>query len=205
MSEMAASAPRIRTGDALLAAIAVGVVLGLIAQVLRQVQGETSFFGGSTAPWVSIGFAIAVLAVRIRAPGRVVFGYLVAWLVAYHVLYAVGQSIPLSAAWREAVPWLVLAPPVCFALGRVATLATGSGVIADLCLAAPLAWSVPETINNFRAGYPVVAVAVALFAFLPGVASQRRDVRILTLAIGVVALGAIVLLVGPLVRSHIRS
>lgn len=201
---MTAAAPPVHT-NAMVKAIAVGVALGLIAQVLRQVPGQTMQFGAATAPWLSIGFALAVWAVRLRAPGRVLIGYLMAWLVAYHLLFALGQSVALSAAFREALPWLILALPVCLVLARVATLATASGAIADLCLAVPIAWSVPETLENVQRGDIVVAAAIALLAFLPLAASQRRDIRLLTFVIGAVILGGLAVLVGPVVRGQIHS
>ena len=95
-------------------------------------------FGAATAPWLSIGFALSVWAAARRQPaGRVLLTYLVTWLVAYHVLYALGQSVPFSAAFREALPWLLLALPVSVILTPVARLVTHSGLLADACLAVP--------------------------------------------------------------------
>ena len=204
MSETTAAAPPFHA-SVTVKAIAAGVALGLVAQVLRQVPGQTMQFGAATAPWLSIGFALSVWAVRQRAPGRALIGYLLAWLVAYHLLFAWGQSVPLSAAFREALPWLVLALPVCAVLARAARFATTSGVLADLCLALPLAWSVPETLENAQRGDAAVAAAIALLAFLPVAASHRRDVRILTVVIGAVVLGGLSVVVGPVVRGQIHS
>lgn len=186
-------------------ALITGAGLGIIAQVLRQVQGETMQFGAATAPWLSVGFAMAVLAARRREAGRVLAVYLISWLVAYHILYAVGQSVPLSAASREALPWLVLSLPVCVALTRVATLARGRGLVADACLAVPIAWSLPETVSNARRSDFVVAATIAVLALLPVAAAQRRDFRIATIAIAVALFAAVAFLVGPIVRSHIHS
>ena len=187
------------------AAVALGIALGLVAQVLRQVPGQTMEFGAATAPWLSIGFAQAVWAARRRAAGRALFGYLISWLVAYHLLFALGQSVPISAAIREALPWLVLAIPVCIVLAPLAGRARVSGVLGDLIVAIPLAWSVPEVIENAQRGDGIVAVCIALLALTPIAATQRRDMRIATVALGVVVFGGLALLLGPIARGQIHS
>jgi hypothetical protein len=186
-------------------AVALGIALGLVAQVLRQVPGQTMEFGAATAPWLSIGFAAAVWAARWRAAGSTLFAYLVAWLVAYHLLFALGQSVPIAAAVREASPWLVLAVPVCVVLAPLARRARASGVLADLCLALPLAWSIPEVFENAQRGDLVVAICIALLGLTPIAASQRRDVRLLTVMIGVGLFGGLAFLLGPIARGQIHS
>jgi hypothetical protein len=195
--------PRVRSATA--EAVALGIALGLVAQILRQVPGQTMEFGAATAPWLSVGFALAVWAGRRRGAGRVLYGYLLAWLVAYHLLFAVGQSVAISAAAREALPWLVLAVPVCTVLAPIATRARVAGVIGDLSLALPLAWSVPEVFENAQRGDAAVAALIALLALSPIAASQRRDIRIRTLLIGVVVLGGLAVLLGPVARGQIHS
>lgn len=182
-----------------------GIGLGVIAQLLRQVQGEAMQFGGATAPWLTIGFGLAVFAARRRAGGRVLAIYLLSWLVAYHVLYALGQSVAFSAAFREALPWLILTIPVCVALTPLTALARKKGIVGDACLAVPIAWSIPETLGNAQRGDVFVATATAMLALLPFAAAGRRDIRIATVAVAVVVFAAVALLVGPLVRSHIHS
>ncbi len=199
----AAIQPRVRFRTA--EAVALGIALGLVAQTLRQVPGQTMEFGAATAPWLSVGFARAVWAGRRGGAGRVLCGYLVAWLVAYHVLFAVGQSVAISAAAREALPWLVLAIPVCAALAPIAGRARVSGVIGDLSLALPLAWSVPEVFENAQRGDAAVATLIALFALSPIATSQRRDIRVRILLSGVVVLGGLAVLLGPVARGQIHS
>jgi hypothetical protein len=58
-------------------ALFVGAGLGLIAQVLRQVQGEAMQVGAATAPWLTIGFALAVWTARRGVAGRVLAAYLI--------------------------------------------------------------------------------------------------------------------------------
>lgn len=187
--------------DALLA----GLCLGVVAQVLRQMEGEAMELGAATAPWLTVGFALAVTAAPRRAGGSVLAAYLFAWLVAYHVLYAVGQSVPIAAAAREAVPWLLLAPLVCVVLAPAAGLARTRGIAGDVSLAAPIAWSLPEALENAQRGDAVVAAAIGVLAFLPVVASGRRDIRLVTFVLAMLALGALALAVGPIVRSQIHS
>jgi hypothetical protein len=186
-------------------ALAAGIALGVIAQVLRQVQGESMQFGGATAPWLTVGFALAVWAARRRAAGRVLVVYLVGWLVAYHVLFALGQSVSFAAAFREALPWLVLTLPVCAVLTPVAALARRRGIVGDLCLAAPIAWSFPETVENAQRGDVVVALAIAVLAVLPIAAAGRRGIRIATVLVAALAFGALALAAGPIARSFIHS
>jgi hypothetical protein len=184
---------------------AAGAALGIVGQILRQVPGQTMQFGAATAPWLSIGFALAVFAARKRAAGRVLAVYLVTWLVAYHVLFALGQSVAFSAAFREAAPWLVLALPVCAILSPTANLATRSTRLGDACVALSLAWSLPEALENVRRGDTLVAAAIALLALTPAVATKRRDIRLLTVVISTLVLGGLALLVGPVARGLIGS
>jgi len=163
-------------------------------------------FGAATAPWLSIGFALSVWAAARRQPaGRVLLTYLVTWLVAYHVLYALGQSVPFSAAFREALPWLLLALPVSMILTPVARLVTHSGLLADACLAVPIAWSVPETVGNAQRNDAVIALAIALLALAPIAAARRRDIRITTVVLAALLLAALALLLGPIARGQIHS
>ena len=201
VSPMTRGVQRNPTAEALVA----GIGLGVVAQILRQVQGEPMQLGVATAPWLTVGFALAVWAARRRAGGRVLVAYLFAWLVAYHVLYALGQPVPFSAAFREALPWLVLTLPVCLALAPAAVLARRRGIVGDVCLAAPISWSLPEALKNAQRGDIVVAVAITVLAFLPVAAAGRRDVRVVTVVVAVLAFGALALAVGPIARSHIHS
>jgi hypothetical protein len=186
-------------------ALFVGISLGVLAQALRQVQGEPMQLGAATAPWLTVGFALAVWAAGRRAGGRVLAAYLIAWLVAYHVLFAVGQSVSLAAASREALPWLLLATPICVALAPIAALARRSGIAGDTCLAASIAWSLPETIENAQRGDVLAAAVIAVISVLPVFAAGRRNLRIATVVVAVIAFGALALVAGPALRGHIHS
>ncbi len=172
--------------------------------------------GAATAPWVTIGFAIAVWATRRTWPLRsatgvaigAMAGYLFAWLLSYHGLFAVRESVGLAAAWREAAPWLVLAVPAAPILGYVATRSRKAGLLGDLCLASPLAWSVPEILAPRSGGWPegaMVAAVIAAIALLPPIVAGRRDVRLGRLVVVSLVLGAAALALAPVVLSQIRS
>lgn len=135
--------------------------MGVLAQLLRQVPGSLMSLGASTAPWVTVGFLLAVSASRgAHTPRRAVFAgtgtvaaYLLMWLVSYHLLFVLRESVPLAAGWREAAPWLIAAVPACPILGAVAALSHEPGLLGDTCLAAPIAWSLPEALGSLTHGW----------------------------------------------------
>jgi hypothetical protein len=188
----------------------------VIAQLLRQISGPLMDVGAATAPWVTVGFAIAVWATRRTWPLRsatgvaigAMAGYLFAWLLSYHGLFAVRESVGVAAAWREAAPWLVLAVPAAPILGFLAARSRRTGLLGDLCLASPLAWSLPEILQSSSEGWPdgaTVATAIAAVALLPLLVAARRDVRLTRLVVAAVVLGATALVLSPIVLSQIRS
>jgi hypothetical protein len=202
--------------DAQAVALLAGVLFGLLAQVLRQIVGPLMDIGAATAPWVTIGFVIAVWASRrtwpLRNAGRTAAGvmatYLFAWLVAYHGLFAVRESVGFAAAWREAAPWLVVAGPASLVLGFVAARSHKRDVLGDVCLASPIAWSAPEVIHSLQQGWSAggtVAVAIAAIAIVPVVIAARRDVRLARVALASVALGGVALALSPILRGQIHS
>lgn len=202
--------------DAQGVALLAGVLFGLVAQVLRQIGGPLMDIGAATAPWVTIGFVIAVWATRksspLRTAGRtgawVMATYLFAWLIAYHGLFAVRESVGFAAAWREAAPWLVVAGPASLVLGYVAARSHRRGLLGDACLAAPIAWSVPEVIHNSQEGWSAggtVAVLIAAVALVPLMVAARRDVRLVGVALASVVLGAVALAVSPILLGQIHS
>ena len=201
--------------DVEVAALLAGVFFGLVAQVLRQIVGPLMDIGAATAPWVTLGFAIAVWATRksgsLRDRSKLGIGvmalYLFAWLLAYHALFAVREAVGFGAAWREAAPWLVLAGPACVLLGVVAALSHRPGLLGDVCLAAPIAWSVPEIIKSWQgwSAGETVAVAIAVLAFLPLVVAARRDVRLTRVAFASVLLGGVALALAPILLSQVHS
>ncbi|WP_067933437.1 hypothetical protein [Alicyclobacillus kakegawensis] len=173
--------------------------------------------GASTAPWVTFGFLLAVSASRgVRTPRKAIFvstgtvaAYLLAWLVLYHLLFVLRFSLPLRDGWREAAPWLVAAVPACPILGAVAALSHKPGRLGDTCLAAPIAWTLPEALGSVGLGWSAVAaivIPVAVFvALLIRMARAERRVHALTLLTAAVALGALGVALFPVVRSLIHS
>jgi hypothetical protein len=202
--------------DAQAVALFTGVLLGLVAQVLRQISGPLMDIGAATAPWVTMGFVIAVWATRaawpLRSAGRtgagVMAAYLFAWLFAYHSLYAVRESVGFAAAWREAAPWLVVAGPAALVLGFVAARSHRRGLQGDACLASPIAWSLPEVIHSSQQGWSAggtVAVVIAAVAFVPLVVAARRDVRLVRVALASALLGGVALALSPILLGQIHS
>jgi hypothetical protein len=102
-----------------------GLIFGVTSQFLRQIESPLMDVGAGIAPWVTIGFVLAVWATRrgrsLRNAGvlgvETMAAYVLAWLLSYHLLFALRESVELSAAWREALPWLVFVGPVCLVLG----------------------------------------------------------------------------------------
>jgi hypothetical protein len=205
-----------RTVDVQVAALLAGILLGLVAQVLRQIVGPFMDIGAATAPWVTVGFVIAVWATRRSDAGRTasavgigaMAAYLFAWLVSYHALFAVRESVGFAAAWREATPWLVAAGPACLILGSIAARSHKRGILGDVCLASPIAWSVPEIAYNVRqgsTGSAAVAAVIGALALLPLVLAAGRDVRLVRVALASVTLGAVALALTPVLLSQVHS
>ncbi len=197
-------------------AILAGLLFGVTAQVLRQIVGPLMFLGAGTAPWVTIGFVLAVSATRRSRSLRnasvlgteTMAAYVFAWLLSYHGLFAVRESVGFFAAWREALPWLVTAGPVCLVLGFVAALSHKSGILGDVCLALPIAWSLPEVIDSLKGGWSysaIVALLIAALAVLPLVTIGRRDVSLVTVVFGSAMLGGVALALLPIVLSQVHS
>lgn len=194
-----------------------GALLGVVAQFLRQIPGPLMSLGASTAPWVTAGFLLAVWGSRGAPAARrailVATGtmatYLVAWLVSYHLLFVVRESVRFAAGWREAAPWLVAAIPACPMLGAIAALSHRRGLLGDACLAAPLAWSLPDVLGSLSEGWADVAaveVPVAVFVvLLIRMAMAERPVRPITLLAAAATLGALAVALFPAVRGLIRS
>jgi hypothetical protein len=193
-----------------------GVLLGVLAQLLRQVEGSAMALGGATAPWLTIGFLIAVLASRQRDSFRAASGhgvataavYLLTWLASYHATFAIRESVTQAAAWREAAPWLLLAGPVSAALGVAAAVTHKEGALGDLCLALPVAWSMPEVLLFLWQGWVhviVVALPTVILAFSPFLAVGRGDVKLLRVLLYCGLFGVVSLAVLPILRNLIHS
>jgi hypothetical protein len=187
-----------------------GAILGVLAQFLRQVPGALMYLGASTAPWVMVGFLFAVSASRGARTSRkailvatgTVAAYLLMWLVSYHLLFVLRESVSLAAGWRQVAPWLVAAVPASPILGTIAALSHKRGLLGDACLAAPIAWSLPEALESLKEGWLVGATfvtPVAVFAtLLIRMAIHERQVRAITLLAAVVTLGALSIALFPL-------
>lgn len=150
-----------------------------------------------------VGFLLAVWASRgartlrkgiFVATGTVV-AYLTAWLVSYHLLFVLRESVSLAAGWRQAAPWLVVTVPASAILGTIAALSHTRGLLGDVCLAAPIALSLPEALEGLKEGWLVgaaVGTPVAVFAaVLVYMAARERRVRAFALLAAVVTLGAL--------------
>jgi hypothetical protein len=191
-----------------------GLVLGFVAQLLRQVAEPVMAVGAATAPWLTIGFLAAIWATRTVSSRRKVLGfaatliYLVGWIVSYHVTFAIRESVPLAAGWREAAVWLLLAGPVSVVLGIAAALTHERGVLGDVSLALPVAWSTPEVVDYVIQGWSyavVVGLPTVVLAVIPFVAIEDRNVK----AGRVVVAGIVFAIVGlaalPLARLYIPT
>jgi hypothetical protein len=164
-----------------------------------------------------MGFVLAVWATRRSGSLRnasvlgaeTMAAYLLAWLLSYHGLFALRESVGLFAGWREALPWLVVAGPVCLVLGCVAALSHKSGILGDVCLALPIAWSLPEVIiDGLKRGWSysaTVAIPIAALAVFPLVTADRRDVSLVTVVLASVMLGGVALALVPIVLSQVHS
>ena len=194
-----------------------GLILGITAQLLRQVTGPLMALGAATAPWLTIGFLLAVWATRwSTSPRRAsVFGigtmvvYLVVWLLSYHLTFAIRESVAMAAAWRETAPFLVLAGPTSMIAGLAAAAAHKRDFAGDLCLALPIAWSTPEVVTYPTEGWTYavfVAIPTALVALLPLMAvSLLRDVRPLRVLLACCSFALAGLALLPLLRNLIHS
>ena len=206
-----------------------GVMMGVLAQFIRQIPGALMDLGASVAPWVMVGFLLAVWASRgapttrraVLIASGAIAAYLVAWLVSYHLIFVVREHVRLAAGWREAAPWLLVTIPANPFLGAIAALSHRAGFLGDLCLVAPIAWSLPEIVQSLRGGLLVgaawtppladrlwagaaIAVPVAILgALLVYMATRERRVRATSLLAAAVTLAALGVVLLPLFRSLI--
>jgi hypothetical protein len=178
-----------------------GIILGILAQFLRQIHGPLMFLGASTAPWVFIGFLLAFSATRtantlrksfLIATGSVAI-YLVLWLVSYHLLFVFREHVTLVVGWHQIAPWLVATIPSSLIIGIFISLSHRQGVFGDITLAIPLAWSLPETFNSFKESWGVGIVFVIPISFLSilliYMAKNERRVNLFNLFKSVLILG----------------
>lgn len=193
-----------------------GVILGILAQFLRQLSEPAMTLGAATAPWLTIGFALAVWTTRGKRGPVAVSGhgvmtialYLLAWLSTYHATFAIRESVAEAAAWKELAPWLLVAAPVSIALGVAAAATHKGGVVAHLCLALPLAWSMPEIAMYFREGWPqilLVALPTVVLALTPLLVVGPQKVSVVQFLVAVGLLGAAGVAFLPTARNLVHS
>ena len=138
-----------------------GSPLGLVAQLLRQIDAPLMSLGAATAPWLTIGFIQTPTCDRLRARtaspattrvmtsalvGVVTIAtYLFAWLASYHTLFAIRESVTGAEAWREAAPWAIAAIPTSLTLGLVAASHRGWLLLAVSRWRFPSHWHFPSS------------------------------------------------------------
>jgi hypothetical protein len=193
----------------------VGVVVGAVAQLLTSASGAVSALGASTAIWVTIGFVL-VAGVAKRWSGRdrlpwtcvVMAAYLYGWLLAYHAMYGLIKGPPVMTVWGESRLWVAAVAPACVGLGCLAVGSLRSGVAGDMCLAAPLAWSLPEAVRMISGGWShglLLAVPTLLVAAIPLAATRRRRWSPTVVTMTALLGGAALMVVIPLATRVLNS
>jgi hypothetical protein len=197
---------------ALLTLALVGALIGAAAQLLRQGRGAVAALGASTAPWTSIGFLLAVRLVRARPfaeravrGGMAMGSYLVGWLVTYHGLFAVRESVGLEVGWQQARPWLAAAVPVSAGVGLVVAASREGGRISEVCLAAPIGWSLPEIVGGVDRGWAyaaLVSLPAAFLASIPALAMVGRGFSLVVVLCSSLGFGVVAYVASSLVGNH---
>lgn len=183
-----------------------GAALGILAQFLRQLPEPWMSLGAAAAPWVMVAFAMGIWASSGDGPNHekilwatgAIEAYLFAWLVSYHATFAVRESATIAGAWRQAWPYLLASVPASLALGGIGTFSHKGGILGDLCLAVPIAWTVPEAVGDMRYGgwsvaSVVVPVAVLLILSAYAMTKERyvNGPALCGYALGMAALGMV--------------
>ncbi|HOU24311.1 MAG TPA: hypothetical protein PLB30_06850 [Thermoleophilia bacterium] len=186
-------------------AIALGAAAGVVAQYLRQMVGPVGVLGGSTALWITLGYVLAWRAVHGRAwlqgwlrATAVMAAYLMAWVITYHTVFAVREQVGFASAWYEARPWLVVLAPAAALLGLIATGSSKRGPLGEVCLALPVAWSLPEAAAALDLGllcFAIVCVPTIAVALVPLCAERPRGLSRVTV-LATVVLGAVAVYYG---------
>ncbi|WP_209845774.1 hypothetical protein [Paenibacillus sediminis] len=140
--------------------------------------------------------------------GASVTAYIITWLVFYHLLFVLQESLPLIAGWREAVPWLVFAVPMCPTLGILAALSHRDGIIGDICITSPIIWLLPEALNGESPrGLSAIAIVIPvllLFFLLLGLERAKRKVSMTIIVLALATLGTSSFFVYPIIKSIIH-
>lgn len=189
--------------------------LGILAQLIRQVPDPLMTLGASTIPWVTASYLLATFASKGLKSLRkaIVIGivttyiYLITWLFFYHLLFVLQENLSIEAGWRQIAPWLVAALLISPILGIVAAMTHKPGILGDMCLAVPIAWSLPEAFENLKDGWlDTLAIAipiVVLVTLLIYIVKTERQVHVITLLAAVVILGLLAIVLYPTARGLI--
>jgi len=202
-------------GRAVAQAAVAGLAMGAVAQLCSQGGEAARELGASTAVWVTVGFVLTWLTARAwtgrdRAAWACVIaaGYLFAWLLAYHALFAILDHVPNSAVWGEAQRFVAAVAPACLILGLVATASLRDSIVGDICLAVPLGWSLPEVVLAARDGWTyalVVGVPTLLAGLAPLLLARDRRGRVSTVVIAALATGLVVYLLSSTVLGVLNG
>jgi len=181
-------------------AVLLGLAAGVGAQYLRQCVGPVGALGGSTALWVTLGCVLAWRSVHGRPlvdawvwAVAIAASYLLAWIFSYHGVFAIRESTGFALAWHEARFWLAAVAPASGILGLVAAGASHPGRFGDICLALPLAWSLPEVVAALDRGlsyFLVVSLPALVVALVPLATERSRGLSRITIA-GTALVGAL--------------
>lgn len=157
----------------------IGLAVGALAQMLTisESRGAVAALGASTAAWVTIAFLLAVRTARSWSDrdrwawtSVVTAAYFYCWLIAYHLLSAAIEGVPPWMVWAEARVWVVAVAPACALLSLLAIGSLRTGRLGDMCLAAPLAWSIPEVVQAAYDGWSfvvLITIPTLLAAVMP--------------------------------------
>lgn len=167
---------RYRISAPIVVCLSAGLVVGLIAKLLGEAGNQAlGSLGTGMAIWLGIGF---IMVSELTRKWQVANGlwwtcalvatYLYAWLLAYHLTYLLLDSAPGWTVWGESRLWVAAVAPSCVVLGILATCSLKTGHLAEVCLAIPIAWSLPEVVSAVHHGWsyalivgaPTLAVAV---------------------------------------------
>lgn len=173
-------------------ALIFGLVMGAIGQVLVLTGGVFAVLGDGAAIWATMGYLLARQASAGRTTydgivwtGSAVSVYLLAWVFSHCAVRAVLGASSFSAAYGAASGLIVFAPVAAAALGAVAVLSKRAGWLGAACLAAPLAWSLPEMVARGLEGWQyavVVSIPTLVVALVALRLTWRKGVNWLVFA-----------------------
>jgi hypothetical protein len=144
-----------------LLAVVGGLAAGAFSHLLTQLSQTfvstptVALLGWSTAIWVSIGFLFAWTAARARSffKGAIWAAiamalYLFCWLVAYCAVFGLCDPSGFYSLWTDERMFELATLPASVVVGSIAAGAWRPGLVGSACLAAPLAWSLPEVVRS---------------------------------------------------------